>query len=132
MTELSSESSANTAGTNDNMTNAEDNWELQDILADRQTLSGESEMLVVWKCTWIPASSVKDGPVLSKWLYTDKFKTGHDPMNVRLPVIRGTQLHKDCMIIRKNLAERNVAVTPTDNIAGSKKSKGSATKRRRA
>jgi hypothetical protein len=132
MTELSSESSANSAATNDNVSNAEDNWEVQDILAERQTLSGESEMLAVWKCTWIPASSVKHGPVLSKWWHTNKFKTGHDPMNVSLPVIRGTQLHKDCTIIRKSLADRDVAVTPTVDIAGSKKKKGSATKRRRA
>ena len=39
-------------------------WEVQDILAQRVTLSGEIEYLVVWRSTWSAADLVKDGPVL--------------------------------------------------------------------
>ena len=141
MTDLSSGSSENLGASKDK---PDVNWEVQDILAERKTISGETEMLVDWKCTWIPMASVKYGPVLVKWQHTNKFKTGHGTMDVTLPVIQGTQLHADCIIIRKNLAEKTVQVKHTDNtaepstpssthvITGSKKQTGSAAKRRRA
>jgi hypothetical protein len=137
MSDSSSVSSAKSASTNDNVSDAAENWEVQDILAERQTLSGETEVLVDWKCTWVPISLVKIGPVLIKWRQTNKFRTGHEAMDVALPVVRGTQLHKDCIIIRMShgnrlMAQRNLAAKHTGKDAGSSKKKASATKKRRA
>ena len=81
-----------------------DLWEVQDILAKRITLSGETEFLVVWKSTWSPAAMVKDGPVLRGWYDTPKFKTQGD-MAVTLPLARGTQFYVDC----KRLAQQKAA-----------------------
>jgi hypothetical protein len=72
-----------------------DLWEVQDILAQRLTLSGEIEYLVVWRSTWTAADLVKDGPVLRHWHEAAKFKTGGS-MAITLPVVRGTQLFSDC------------------------------------
>ncbi len=80
-------------------------WEVQDILAQRITLTGEIEYLVVWRSTWSAADKVADGPVLRHWLAAKKFKTG-GAMAVTLPVVRGTQLYSDCRILRQQAAQR--------------------------
>ena len=42
--------------------------EVQDILAERtSTTLGCSEVLVVWKPSWIPITNVQDGPILRKF-----------------------------------------------------------------
>jgi hypothetical protein len=79
----------------DSSTVGGDLWEVQDILAQRLTLSGEIEYLVVWRSTWTAADLVKDGPVLRHWHEAAKFKTGGS-MAITLPVVRGTQLFSDC------------------------------------
>jgi len=38
-----------------------DLWEVQDILAQRLTLSGKVEYLVVWRSTWVSDVAVKAG-----------------------------------------------------------------------
>lgn len=35
-------------------------WTVQDILAERRMANGESEVLVVWKPSWIPKSNMND------------------------------------------------------------------------
>jgi hypothetical protein len=86
-------------------------WEVQDILAQRFTLSGEIEYLVVWRSTWSAADLVKDGPVLRHWLAAKKFKSG-GAMAVTLPVVRGTQLYSDCRILRQRAAQRAAPESP--------------------
>jgi hypothetical protein len=137
MADSSSRSSENSAATDDDYC-----WEVQDILAERRTFEGETEVLVNWKCTWTPISSMKDGRVLQKWLNTNKFITGHGNMAIKLPVIRGTQLFKDCIKIRKQQAEQKATAKLTGNatesptkpsthvIAGPRKQTGRTAKRR--
>ena len=79
-------------------------WEVQDILAQRVTLSGEIEYLVVWRSTWSAADLVKDGPVLRNWPATAKFKTS-GTMAITLPVVRGTSLYSDCRRIAHQRAQ---------------------------
>jgi hypothetical protein len=71
-----------------------DTWEVAEILAERETFEGASELLVVWKCCWTSPSLVREGPVLDNWRAVTKLKT-KGRMRVKLPVIAGTQLHRD-------------------------------------
>lgn len=88
-----------------------DLWEVQDILAQRLTLSGEIEYLVVWRSSWTAAHLVKDGPILRHWLAVSKFKTS-GAMAVSLPVVRGTQLYSDCRRIAiQRAAQRSISST---------------------
>jgi hypothetical protein len=84
-------------------------WEVQDILAQRQSLTGEIELLVVWRSTWIAADQVIDGPVLRHWRAASKFKTA-GPMAITLPVDRGTLLFRDCRHIALQRAAQKEAV----------------------
>ena len=83
-------------------------WEVQDILAQRITLSGEIEYLVVWRSTWTAADLVRDGPVLRSWHAASKFKSG-GAMAVTLPVVRGTSLYSDCRRIARQRAAQSTA-----------------------
>ncbi len=73
-----------------------DTWEVAEILAERETFEGATELLVVWKCCWTSPSLVREGPVLNNWRAVPKLKT-KGSMPVKLPVIAGTQLHQDYM-----------------------------------
>ena len=85
-----------------------DLWEVQDILAQRLTLSGKVEYLVVWRSTWVSDVAVKAGPVLRDWYAARKFKTC-GAMAVTLPIVRGTQLDSDCRRIRLQRAVQQSA-----------------------
>lgn len=42
-------------------------WDVQDILAERTSLMGENEELVVWKPSWEPIRNVRaDGPAMNR------------------------------------------------------------------
>jgi hypothetical protein len=71
-----------------------DTWEVAEILAERQTFEGDTELLVVWKCCWTPSSLVREGPVLQNWRAVTKLKT-KGKMPIKLPVVYGTQLYRD-------------------------------------
>ncbi len=100
--EMSESESASSESTND----GENTWEVAEILAERQTFDGDTELLVVWKSCWAPVALVKDGPVLRKWKTVTKLCTPGN-MTVKLPVIRGTQLYADySKIISGRASER--------------------------
>jgi hypothetical protein len=71
-----------------------DTWEVAEILAERETFEGTTEMLVVWKCCWTSPSLVREGPVLDNWRAVPKLKT-RGRLPVKLPAIHGTQIYKD-------------------------------------
>ncbi len=71
-----------------------DTWEVAEILAERKTFEGRTEVLVVWKSCWTSISLVREGPVLDNWRAVTKLKTS-GKMAVKLPVVSGTQLHRD-------------------------------------
>ena len=54
-------------------------WDVQEILAERTTFSGDHELLVVWKTSWIPKSNMlADGPVMRRFVEASKvlFRNG--------------------------------------------------------
>lgn len=71
-------------------------WVVQDILAERTSVTGDNEALVVWKASWIPISNLNDGPVLRAWRLTPMWTTSAMTMQVMLAVEPGTQLAEDC------------------------------------
>ena len=74
-------------------------WDVAEILAERTTVSGDLELLVVWKTSWIPkANMIADGPVLRRFEAERKcsFTAGKNAMRITLPVQPGTSLAADC------------------------------------
>ena len=49
-------------------------WDVQEILAERTSISGDNELLVVWKTGWVPKNNVKPGPVLQRFRAAPKFR----------------------------------------------------------
>ncbi len=79
-----------------------DVWDVQDILAERTSVSGESELLVAWKPSWIPISNMhKDGPVMKKFIDAPKWKfsSASGTMRLYMPVEPGTVFAQDCAAI---------------------------------
>ena len=70
--------------------------EVQDILAERtSTTLGCSEVLVVWKPTWIPITNVQDGPILRKFRAATKCYFLSAAGKLNLPVEPDTALADD-------------------------------------
>ena len=43
-------------------------WDVQEILAERTSISGENEFLVVWKTSWVPVSNMmQDGAEMHRF-----------------------------------------------------------------
>jgi hypothetical protein len=93
-------------------------WDVQDILAERETADGESEVLVVWKPSWIPKINMQhDGPVMRSFrkAFKARFDSGTALGTLILPVEPGTKLALDgAAVIRahadKRQREANAAV----------------------
>ena len=80
--------------------NGGDIWEVQEILAERTTRTGENEMLVVWKTSWIPVSNLHaNGPVIRHWNEARKWSScatcENAAMQVSLPVEPGSRMAGD-------------------------------------
>jgi|LauGreDrversion4_2_1035121.scaffolds.fasta_scaffold54171_4 hypothetical protein len=85
-------------------TNASDGyiWDVQEILAERSSVSGGRELLVVWKTSWIPKENmIADGPIMSRFRVAPKahFFTPRGTMQLSLAVEPGTSLAQDVAII---------------------------------
>ena len=85
-------------------------WEIQEILAERTSLSGENEILVVWKPGWIPKGNHMDGHLRDAWETSQKWSTSKTVagrrMEVLLPVFPHTQLAADLELIARNKRQR--------------------------
>ena len=116
-------------------------WDVQEILAERTSVSGENEVLVVWKTSWIPVSNlIADGPVLQQFQSTPKIvfstcytRTGS--MSVYVPVEPGTQLQADFVEIARRraaaeAAEAEAARTKIANDRTPRKALGGVAKRK--
>jgi hypothetical protein len=94
-------------------------WDVAEILAERTSVSGENEVLVLWKPSWIPKSNLSEGPILE--LYSDsykwKFSSASGAMRLFLPVAPGTALAEDCASIRADMR----AASATCNISAKTK-----------
>ena len=74
-------------------------WDVQEILAERTTVLGDRELLVVWKTSWIPKNNmIEDGPELRKWEAARKcqFTVGKNAMHILLAVEAGSSMAADC------------------------------------
>lgn len=79
--------------------NSGEMWDVQEILAERTSVTGEGELLVVWKTSWIPISNMhSDGPIMRKFRDAAKLKfySTSNSMRLILPVEPGTVLAHDC------------------------------------
>ena len=94
-------------------------WDVQEILAERTTFSGDHELLVVWKTSWIPKSNMlADGPVMRRFVEASKvlFRNGVvRDMRIIMPVRPGSVFDDDCTEIawrdkenRQDVEERRV------------------------
>lgn len=77
-------------------------WEVLDIVAERTSLTGENELLVMWKPTWVPTSNVADGDILEHFQSGAKVKFVHTSsnMHIMIPVGPGTTLAADCTMVK--------------------------------
>jgi hypothetical protein len=116
-------------------------WDVQDILAARTSVTGDDEVLVVWKPSWIPFSNVQAGPVLQRFQAATQwpFTSGHCGMRIILPVEPHTTLAVDHAVMQEMMAaarseerrsRRQATATATDRLAP-RKSLGTVAKRRR-
>ena len=81
----------------DSSQSPEPHWVVQDILAERTSVSGDNEVLVVWKASWIPVTNLQgQGPVLRNWRRTPKWTSSAMKMQVMLAMEPGSQLQQDC------------------------------------
>ena len=75
----------------------EQHWVVQDILAERTSVSGDNEVFVVWKASWIPVTNLQQtGAVLAAWRRTPKWISAAMQMRVMLAMEPGSQLEQDC------------------------------------
>ena len=75
-------------------------WDVQEILAERTTVLGGKELLVVWKTSWIPqCNMIPDGPAKRRWNKTTKWAScdtcWNTDMQVILPVEPGSVMASD-------------------------------------
>lgn len=111
-------------------------WDVQAILAARTSVSGDDEVLVVWKPSWIPMSNVcADGPVMlqfkasTKWTFTSAICG----MRTILPVEPETTLAVDHAVMTATAkaakAERHASnQQTTSHPTGPRKALGGITK----
>lgn len=75
-------------------------WDVQEILAERTTSTGDQELLVVWKTSWIPKPTMlADGPAMRLFHASPKVIFRNSvvrEMNIILPVEPGSVLADDC------------------------------------
>jgi hypothetical protein len=103
--------------------------EVQDILAERtSTTLGCSEVLVVWKPSWIPITNVQDGPILRKFRAATKCYFLSAAGKLNLPVEPDTALADDIDAVAAR-TERQLELQSQRERGTPRKSLGSVAKR---
>ena len=112
-------------------------WDVQDILAERTSLTGENEVLVVWKPSWEPLTNVRaDGPAMTRFRATAswKFTSRAGGVCVMLPVEKKTTLAVDRSVatqmaaVKRPKRDREVPAAAA-SATGPRKALGSTAKR---
>ena len=57
------------------MSEADNNFEVTQIMASRIDDGGDQWFLVQWGCTWIPRSALVEGPIKTAWMASTKIQT---------------------------------------------------------
>ncbi len=79
-------------------------WDVQEILAERTSLTGENELLVVWKPSWICVSNVKaKNPAMMRFRATPmlNFTSRNCGMRTILPVEPETTIAVDRAVMKQ-------------------------------
>lgn len=81
-------------------------WQVSEICAERTSISGVPQVLVVWKTSWIPVSRLDaEGTVLLKWQETAKWRSSPiSDICVALPAESGSLLAKEIAVIADRTA----------------------------
>ena len=75
-------------------------WDVQEILAERTSVTGGNEVLVVMKSVWIPIEAIMDDtPALRRFRETSKwkFRSESGVMSIKLSVEPGSHFARDRM-----------------------------------
>ena len=88
-------------------------WDVQDILAERRTLNGNSEVLVVWKPSWIPKENIADGQIWLNFEQAPKCQFTSAIGKIILPVDQGSSLSEDIEFVAKH-AEKQISTYRAD------------------
>ena len=88
------------------------------VLAERKSLSGESEVLVVWQPNWIPAADMAGTQAFDDFQQASHCKFSSMIGSLTVPVNRGTKLAEDVAIVADK-ASRQISKFRTD-MAGAK------------
>ena len=103
--------------------------EVLDILASRSsTTLGCSEVLVVWRPSWIPITNVLDGPILSKYLESRKCNFVSAAGKLLLPVESDSILARDIATAAER-TEHHLELQAQQDRGTPRKSLGSVAKR---
>ena len=103
--------------------------EVLDILASRSsTTLGCSEVLVVWKPSWIPITNVLDGPILTKYIDARKCQFVSIAGKLLLPVESESTLARDIAAAAER-SERHLELHAQQDRGTPRKSLGSVAKR---
>jgi hypothetical protein len=63
-------------------------WEVAEILAERTSIGGEEELLIVWKTSWVPKKNLMaDGPVMRQFNKSRKCKFTSTTGDIKLAVV---------------------------------------------
>jgi hypothetical protein len=94
-------------------------WDVAEILAQRTSVTGDNELLVVWKSSWIPISNMQaDGPVMRMFRNAPKckFSSISGGMRLFLPMETGTVLAAGCSTnaVAANAAQASASVSAAD------------------
>ena len=84
-------------------------WDVQEILAERTSISSQNELLVVWKTCWVPHDNVKPGPVLQRFRAAPKFKFTSAAGDITWAVEPDTQLANDVAAVHAAQRAHTVA-----------------------
>jgi len=84
-------------------------WTVQDIIAERKSLNGDRELLVVWKPSWIPKENMEDGPVWRSFRDAQRCQFSCAAGSIIVPVEVGSSLADDIAAVSHQVSSN----TPT-------------------
>jgi hypothetical protein len=111
-------------------------WTVQDIIAERKSLNGDRELLVVWKASWIPKENMEDGPVWRSFRDAQRCQFSCAAGSIIVPVEAGSSLAGDIAAVSHQVSNTPRVVTGLRGVASQskkdmtpRKSLGTAAKR---
>jgi hypothetical protein len=95
-------------------------WTVQDIIAERKSLNGDKELLVIWKPSWIPKENMADGPVWRSFRGARRCQFSCAAGSIIVPVEAGSSLAADIATVTRQVSA-NPLVSASGGIAAERK-----------